>query len=114
MASLSHTFPPNTDIGYTAYANTGGTPTLKISVGGLVVFTATKGGVKNTPMGLGVLNTGSSGKVTVEVTEPGTTVKPLAVGVTKVGSHQIIAVGAEDWTDEDFNDVVVLFNFPLK
>ncbi|HCA5816340.1 TPA: fucose-binding lectin LecB [Pseudomonas aeruginosa] len=107
------TLPANTRFGVTAFANSAGTQTVNVQVNNETVATFTGQSTNNAVIGTQVLNSGSSGKVQVQVSVNGRPSDLVSAQVILTNELNFALVGSEDGTDNDYNDAVVVINWPL-
>ncbi|QAU24307.1 fucose-binding lectin [Dyella sp. M7H15-1] len=103
--------PPNTQFGVTAHACSSGNQLATIYVDGSQKAQFTGSGIYKL-IGDQTLNSGS-GKIKVTVTANG---KPCDMQMARsmiASDTNFITVGAEDGTDNDYNDTLVDFKWPI-
>ncbi|WP_370576193.1 fucose-binding lectin II [Serratia sp. PAMC26656] len=112
--------PPNTAFGLTAYANTDAhKQTVKLYIDDNLVDTYNGKGLNNTPMNNSdgkntkVYHSGT-GNVCVQIEGDGKPCKLRYSDNTLDGKPGFITIGAESGTDNDYNDSVVVLNWPLS
>jgi hypothetical protein len=106
------TLPANTLIGATAFANAGNNQDIVVSIEGAVVARFSGSGTSNKLLGATVFNSGT-GRANVRIDSAG---RPSQV----IGNQTILAnklnfalIGSEDAGDADFNDGILVLNWPL-
>lgn len=111
--------PPNTTFGLTAYANTDAhKQTVKLYIDDNLVDTYNGKGLNNTPMNNSdgkntkVYHSGA-GNVCVQVEGDGKPCKLRYSDNTLDGKPGFATIGAESGSDDDYNDSVVVLNWPL-
>ncbi|RTU21081.1 fucose-binding lectin LecB [Pseudomonas aeruginosa] len=107
------TLPANTRFGVTAFANSAGTQTVNVQVNNETVATFTGQSTNNAIIGSKVLNSGGGGKVQILVSVNGRSSDLVSAQVILANELNFALVGSEDGTDNDYNDAVVVINWPL-
>ncbi|MFW5218512.1 fucose-binding lectin LecB [Pseudomonas aeruginosa] len=107
------TLPANTRFGVTAFANSSGTQTVNVLVNNETAATFSGQSTNNAVIGTQVLNSGSSGKVQVQVSVNGRPSDLVSAQVILTNELNFALVDSEDGTDNDYNDAVVVINWPL-
>ena len=107
------TLPANTQFGVTAFANSAGTQTVNVQVNNETVATFTGQSTNNGIIGSKVLNSGGGGKVQILVSVNGRSSDLVSAQVILANELNFALVGSEDSTDNDYNDAVVVINWPL-
>ncbi|HCF5224397.1 TPA: fucose-binding lectin [Pseudomonas aeruginosa] len=107
------TLPANTRFGVTAFANSSGTQTVNVQVNNETVATFTGQSTNNGIIGSKVLNSGGGGKVQILVSVNGRSSDLVSAQVILANELNFALVGSEDSTDNDYNDAVVVINWPL-
>ena len=111
-ASVQFKLPPNAKIGATAFANSAGQQDVTVQIDGAVVARFSGKGTANTLLGSKVFNSGS-GNATVTVTSNGKATQVVGAQVVLSDKLNFALVGSEDYTDADFNDGILVMNWPL-
>ncbi|MDK2353064.1 MULTISPECIES: fucose-binding lectin LecB [Pseudomonas aeruginosa group] len=107
------TLPPNTRFGVTAFANSSATQTVKVLVNNETAATFTGQSTNNAVIGSQVFNSGGGGKVQIQVSVNGRSSDLVSAQVILANELNFALVGSEDSTDNDYNDAVVVINWPL-
>lgn len=118
--TYTYKLPPNTRFGVTALINTGKTHTIHVHVDSKVQDQVLSGSSRNANGGItpnfttgGIYNSGS-GEVMIEVLVNGGPVKSSKFAYGIFEKEPGLAVFAtEDGADNDFNDSIVILNWPL-
>jgi hypothetical protein len=106
------TLPANTNFGATAFTNAAYTQNVTVSVDGRVVATFSGSGTADKNLGTQVLNSGS-GNVQVSVNVNGRNSDLVSAQVVLTNKLNFALLGSEDSTDADYNDAIVILNWPL-
>ncbi|MGF6652740.1 hypothetical protein OKW34_003329 [Paraburkholderia youngii] len=106
------TLPPNIRFGITGFANSAGTQTINVLVDNEVRATFTGQSTDNKVIGSQVLNSGK-GNVQIKVTVNNKASDLVSVQTTLANRLNFALVGSEDGTDGDYNDGIVVLNWPL-
>jgi hypothetical protein len=104
--------PPNTAFGVTGMANSSSPGTVEVFVDDVSKAKFTVQGVQDGNVQNVVLNSGN-GKVSVTVTAGGKPAKLLSGHYDLAAKLNFFLVGSEWGTDNDYNDAVVILNWPL-
>lgn len=104
--------PANVSFGATALVNSAATQTITVSVDGQPKATFTGSGTTDKNLGTQIINSGS-GAVQVTVTANGKASDLVSAQVILANKLNLALLGSEDWTDADYNDSVVIINWPL-
>lgn len=107
------TLPPNTNFGATAFTNAASTQDIHVLVDGVVKAHFTGSGLADKNLGTQIVNSGR-GKVQVTVTANGKASDLVSAQITLVNKLHFALLGSEDSTDADYNDAIVLLNWPLN
>lgn len=107
--------PPNTQFGATVLTNAALQQVVTVSVNGAVVASFQGAGTQDRNLGTRLANSGPNGVVTVTVMANG---KPsdVCAGQITMGPKMNMnfgLLGAEDGSDMDYNDAILLLNWPL-
>lgn len=105
-------FPPKTNFGVTTFANSAATQTIEILVDNQVKATFTGSGTENNLLGDKILNSGK-GSVQVKISANGKASQLVSNQTVLGGKLNFALVGSEDGTDMDYNDGIVVINWPL-
>jgi hypothetical protein len=105
------TLPPNTQFGFTAFANAGFTQVISIQVDGHEVGTMQGSGTEKY-LGTQIFNSGN-GNVRIVVTANGQVSDAVFAQVTMANKLNFGLLGTEDSTDYDYNDAIGILNWPL-
>jgi mannose-binding lectin len=116
--SYTYNFPPKKEFGVTTLINTSAHITVNIyaeDAPDTLIYTVDGTGARNNTYS-GICTTGNNGKIRVEILAAGKPVKQ-----TKYAFHifddgytpQLAVLAAEDGGDADFNDAIVILNWPL-
>ncbi|WP_391527966.1 fucose-binding lectin II [Photorhabdus akhurstii] len=103
--------PKNIQFGLTAYNNTNIQQTVKVYINDLLVDTLTGKGTNN-PMATKTYTSGT-GKVCIEIEGNGKPSKLRYFDNTLDGKPGTVIIGAENGTNNNYNDCVVILNWPL-
>ena len=106
------TLPANIRFGATAFANSSGMQVVNVLVDGNPVAQFQGQSTGNEVIGSQVLSSGS-GKVQVTVSVNGQQSSLVSAQVVLANKLNVIVIGSEDGTDNDYNDSVVILNWPL-
>ena len=104
--------PPNIKFGVTALINAVNNQTIKLFIDDQLTDTLTGAGLNDTTKGTKVYSSGK-GNVCVAIEVNGKPSKLRFADNPLAGKPGIAVVGSEDGTDNDFNDSVVVLNWPL-
>lgn len=116
--SYTYAFPVKKEFGVTTLINTSNHITVNIYAEDspdTKIYTVDGTGVRNTTYS-GICTTGNSGKIRVEILASGKPVKQTkyAFQIFDEGyTPQLAVLAAEDGGDADFNDAIVILNWPL-
>jgi len=107
------TLPPNIKFGVTARSNAAYKQDITILVDGVVeaVFTGVVG-LNNDDLGDKVINSGK-GNIEVQIKANGKDSDMVSAQVTLANKVSFGLVGSEDWNDSDYNDAIVILNWPV-
>ena len=105
------TLPANINFGATALANAGFVQVITVLVDGVVKATFTGSGNEK-PLGTQIINSGK-GNVVVKVAVNGKPSDMVSSQVVLANRLNFALVGSEDSTDGDYNDGIVILNWPL-
>lgn len=107
--------PPGQQFGVTTLINTGAPTTVNLYADNTdtLLYSVEGSGYPNKTYS-GICSTGSSGKVKVEILSNGKPVKSTKFAYQIFDKEPGVAVfAAEDGTDNDYNDAIVILNWPL-
>jgi len=109
----SFTLPPNIKFGVMARTNAYYEQEITILVDGVVeaIFTGIHG-LDNEDLGDKVINSGR-GNVEVKIKANGKDSEIVSAQVTLAKKLSFGLVGSEDWNDSDYNDAIVILNWPV-
>lgn len=108
----SVTIPARTSIGASAFANAGNIQEIVISVDGAPVARFAGSGTNNKHLGSSVFNSGS-GHVSVKISAAGRPSKVTGAQMILMNKLNFVTIGSEDAGDNDYNDGIVILNWPL-
>jgi len=107
------TLPPNTNFGATAFTNAAYEQHIHVLVDGAVKAQFTGSGLADKNLGTQIVNSGK-GNVQVTVTANGKASDLVSAQITLANKLHVALLGSEDFTDADYNDAIVLLNWPLN
>ena len=109
----SFTLPPNIKFGVTARSNADYEQEITVLVDGVAeaIFTGIHG-LDNEDLGDKVINSGK-GNVEVKIKANGNDNDMVSAQVTLADRVNFGLVGSEDWNDSDYNDAIVIINWPV-
>ena len=107
------TLPPNIKFGVTARSNADYKQDITVLVDGVVeaAFTGING-IDNDDLGDKVINSGR-GNIEVQIKANGKDSDIVSAQVTLANRVNFGLVGSEDWNDSDYNDAIVILNWPV-
>lgn len=106
------TLPANTRIGATAFANAGNVQDIIVTVDGAPVARFSGNGTDNKLLGTSVFNSGS-GRASVQITAAGRPSVVTGVQTILMNKLNFVLIGSEDAGDADYNDGILVMNWPL-
>jgi len=106
------TLPANTNFGATVFSNAAYTQVVTILVDGVQRAAFSGSGTNDKVLGSKVINSGS-GKVQITVTANGKPSAILTANVSLADKCNFAVLGSEDGADADYNDAIVVMNWPL-
>lgn len=106
------TLPANIRFGITALVNSAGKQIVTVLVDGKTAAQFEGQSTSNEVIGSQVLNSGS-GDVQITVSVNGQQSSLTSAQLILANRLNVVALGSEDSTDNDYNDTVAILNWPL-
>jgi hypothetical protein len=110
--SIQFTLPANTNIGATAFANSSARQEVVVLIDDKPAVTFSGSGTANNLLGSRVFNSGS-GRATVRISANGKLSPVVGAQIVLQNKLNFATVGSEDYTDGDYNDGLLVMNWPL-
>lgn len=106
------TLPANINFGATVLVNSSAMQTVTVYVDGTAKASFSGSGTNDQNLGTKIISSGS-GKITVSVNANGKSSDLVSAQLTLTNKLNCVVLGSEDSTDADYNDAILMLNWPL-